>query len=340
MDFYKIKYQLEKQLEKDPLNKKIITEYACVLMETGDFEKALIILKKAAANNPSFQILNNLAYFYFHEGDVCDGIWVESKDKAIEILKQVIILNPPSHFPYSLLGEIYLSKSIYDEAEDALKKAINIKETVENNNNLGVALFKKKRYQTASEYFFKAHSLKNDIDYSYQPYLSYGICLSMTGRKKEAEWVVEFLLNSGELNLRDNDNLGIDLLDIAKMYFYNENYVKAAEFFPLAIEKYYVSSYEFCMYEYTLVLLNMLEEADSFYNKTISYNRELIEDISEDTDMGEHNKNETVKSLKFDAEQYEKLYHQIKNGYKPSFMFEPQIEEACYLFGCIRHNNL
>jgi len=131
----------------------------------------------------------------------------------------------------------------------------------------------------------------------------------------------------------------IDYIDILKIYYFNESFTKATELLKMAFEVYLVSPTEFGMYEYMLMRSNMLQEANRFYKTTIKNNKESIQDASNDTEIDEDNKNALIKTLSIEVQQYDFLYNQIKNGDKPLIVFEPQIEEECYLFGCPHHES-
>jgi len=183
MDLLKEKLRLEIELKKSPFDEDIICLYACVLIENDEFEVAIELLKTKIKNKTSLKLLNNIAYIYMCEGYLSDGVWSDGENEAIKILEKVKLTNPKSSFPHSMLGELYLKKNKYEEAIRALKIAININETVANYNNLGVALFKQEKYEQASVHFFKSHLLRISEDYSFKPYLNYGICMALLGKK-------------------------------------------------------------------------------------------------------------------------------------------------------------
>lgn len=334
MNTEKLKLEIFKKLDREPLNTRIINQLACVTMEEGDFEGALKLFRKAFEVNSTVQSANNLAYFYLHEGDYQKGDWVSAEDKAIDLLLQAIKLNPNLSYPYSLLGEAYLKKHQFSDAVDVLKKAVRISNTAANHNNIGVALYKQGKYKAASLEFLTAHSLDEDAGYDFNSYLSYGICLGQRGMYAEAESVAKFLLNSKEVKA----NGSVEIIDIAKIYFLTGNYSKAAEIFSLSFEEFMVAPCEFSMYIYSLKQLNLLEKAKSFLNKAVTFNNEWIDDLKSEESL-EENSIEEIKSLELETEQYRTSYNDILKGVKPGFQYEPQIKEECYIFGCILHNN-
>ncbi|GMR68306.1 hypothetical protein BAC7755_49750 [Bacillus sp. MN7755] len=69
---------------------------------------------------------------------VVDG--EENDDKALELIREVVKLNPSSYFPYNILGEIYMKQKKWEEAKEALKKSISIQPSNEAYHNVAVLL--------------------------------------------------------------------------------------------------------------------------------------------------------------------------------------------------------
>ena len=220
-------------------------------------------------------------------------------------------------------------------AEAVLLKAIDIEETVANFNNLGVAYYKLSKYEEACKYFEKSHSIAYKKDYSFRPYLNLGMSFTKLKKKKEAENIAEFLLNSDEAK---SDGY-IGLIDIALLYFFNENYEKAISLFIMAFDEYVIYPNEFGMYLFSLINLKIQKEAKEFLNRAIKINKDRINEISDIEDMTIGDKNIIIGDLKHDINQFKILYQQITSGVKPQFVFVPYIEEQCYLFGCTQHEN-
>lgn len=194
-DFRLILVDLQRRLNKDPKNIHILNELAIVSMEANEYEAALKYFKQAAYLNPSVKSLDNLAYFYFKEGEpIEDGGWKYREDKAIELLEKAIDLEPHSHFPYALLGEIYTEKKDYDRARVLLNKSISIKPTIQNLNNMGVCCFYRSSLEEAYMYFDLASLKRGSEDVSPFPLLSSGISLARLGRMSEAKNVAEELI--------------------------------------------------------------------------------------------------------------------------------------------------
>ncbi|EPY14323.1 hypothetical protein PAAL66ix_03271 [Paenibacillus alvei A6-6i-x] len=80
-------------------------------LESNEYDKSLDLFHEAVRESRNVQSLNNLAWIYLHEE--CD------KETALILIKEAIELNPSSHFPYNILGEIYVEKEMWQQAADA-----------------------------------------------------------------------------------------------------------------------------------------------------------------------------------------------------------------------------
>lgn len=115
-----------------PLYRKIIYWRLCILntnqralelYELNHYEEALKTFQLAVKELRNVQSLTNLAWIYYHE---------ESNSQiAEELLNEVLQMTPSSHFPYNLLGEIYLERKEWRKAADILTQSIEIVPTSE-----------------------------------------------------------------------------------------------------------------------------------------------------------------------------------------------------------------
>ncbi len=79
-----------------------INEKAIEMFEQNKCEEAMELFHRAVHESRGVQSLNNLAWMYFYEE--------ENDEKALELIKEVVKLNPSSYFPYNMLGEIYMKQ--------------------------------------------------------------------------------------------------------------------------------------------------------------------------------------------------------------------------------------
>ncbi|WP_075309445.1 tetratricopeptide repeat protein [Bacillus wiedmannii] len=89
-----------------------INEKAIEMFEQNEYEEAMELFQRAVHESRGVQSLNNLAWMYFYEE--------ENDAKALELIKEVVKLNPSSYFPYNILGEIYTKQEKWEEAKEKL----------------------------------------------------------------------------------------------------------------------------------------------------------------------------------------------------------------------------
>lgn len=92
-----------------------------------------------------------------------------------------IELNPSSHFPYNILGEIYVEKEMWQQAADALNQSLIIHPSNEAYNNLAIAKYHLGQIQEDSDFFLQC---SRNSDYAMYSHVK---CLIELGRKIEAK---------------------------------------------------------------------------------------------------------------------------------------------------------
>jgi tetratricopeptide (TPR) repeat protein len=334
-DFNLLLVDLQTRLKDDRENINIVNDLAIVSMEVNEYEEALKYFKQAAHISPSVQSLNNLAYFYYKEGEpVEDGGWKYREDKAIELLEKAIELEPNSHFPYALLGEIYTAKKDYNRARVLLNKSISIKPTLANLNNMGVCCFYTSSLEEAFMYFNLASLKRGSEPVSPFPLLSSGICLARLGRISEAKNVAQELISF----CKETD-LFFEEDDVADLYYEIEDYKRVLELYE--VSKLGYSTLWIPSFLYSLERIGNRIRMNEVFSDVIRSAQKEIEDtlIDEDKDWSQTEKQEYIDGVKADISFYEKSLQNILKGQRPSLDYQPSIESTCYLFGCIRHNN-
>jgi len=321
---------MESRIKDQPYNIERVNTLAIAKMELGDNEGALLLFKQAVEIDPSEQALNNLGYFYLKEGELIKGRWFYQEKKAIKILEKTILKTPKSHIPFSLLGEAYLKVECFQSAEKVLRQAVNILETVANQNNLGVALFEQNQYEEALNWFLKAHDLAPSKDYSYYPYINAGISLGKLNRSFEVEVIERNMINS---NTSDDF-----ILDIARMFYLIKDYQRTAELYSEAFSSYVVTLEDYGLYIQSLYNLGRLNEAEHFANKLIKELNEEIDEIKVDPDFDIKTRSQRRRFINKQIIEFQKLYQSILTGTEFCAEYHPYHEEQCYLFGCTRHN--
>ncbi len=91
-----------------------INEKAIGMFEQNKYEEAMELFQQAVHKSRDVQSLNNLAWMYFYEE--------ENDEKALELIREVVKLNPSSYFPYNILGEIYIKQKKVGRSEGSITK--------------------------------------------------------------------------------------------------------------------------------------------------------------------------------------------------------------------------
>jgi len=82
-----------------------INEKAIEMFEQNNYEEAMELFHRAVHESRDVQSLNNLAWMYSYEE--------ENDEKALELIREVVKLNPSSYFPYKhLRGNLYKTKKV------------------------------------------------------------------------------------------------------------------------------------------------------------------------------------------------------------------------------------
>ncbi len=332
-DYEAMVKDLESKLSQTPMDTEIMNDMAIGYMELNEYEKAFHFFEEAAKINPSVQNLNNLGYFYITEGELVDENWEYADEKARKVLEKAVSQEPKSHFPYSLLGEHYISQGNYERASELLSCSVKIRETVENLNNLGVCFYMRNNIQEAKKFFYKASQKYGENNDSLSPLLSYGICLAQLGMNSEAKETAERLLMLPKYDL----NVGKE--EIADIYYELRDYSKVIPLFDNSILSY--SMYWVPMYLYSIKQIGDNQLLDTTFKKIIDYVEEQIMDIKndDDDDWSNEDRESYINELRSDIENYKKAYTEIQMDIRPALNYQPSVERTCYLFGCKRHQN-
>lgn len=288
--------------------------------ENNELDKAWEIFKQEIRNNRGVQSLNNFAWMLYREE--------ENTQAAIPLLKEVIASTPSSHFPYNLLGEIYITIADWDSAIPILIKAIELEPTLEAYNNLGVAYYHKDEKSKALQCFFHASKPSEYTMYSYVK------CLADLERYEEAESILD--------TFSDKEGDFVGAVDLADLYAeINANH-KANFWFEKGWASYWKEPNWVSRYTYCLIQTGEREKARRVLDNLIKDKQiELQESYEEECDetWTEEDKKEDMEEIQMHIKLYEQMLEQAINGIKEPMEYAPQVEKACYLFGCERHGH-
>lgn len=289
-------------------------------LERNEYNDALRLFEKAVVESRNVQSLTNLAWIYLHEE--CN------REAALQLIKEAIVWNPKSHFPYNLLGEIYMEMENWQLALYALHQSIIIQPSDEAHNNLGVANYHLGQIQEASDYFLLCSKKSDYAMYSHVK------CLIELGRKAEARIKLD--------TFSEDDDEFVGAVEMAELFLELDCFEESVRWFENGWESYWKSPNWVSRYVYALYKMNKLNRAREILKEVI---QQKVVDINEagkevcDEEWTEKENEEYLQQLLNEKHEYELMYEQITSGYKPSMIYNTSMITGCYLFGCKRHNH-
>ncbi|MGN7479490.1 tetratricopeptide repeat protein [Solibacillus silvestris] len=297
-----------------------LNQKAIELLEENQYEESLILFKKAVEISRDIQSLHNLAWIYCNEED--DDI------SALPLLTETINLNPKSHFPYNLLGEVYCRQGNWASAKDILEKAISLQPTKTAYYNLAVANYHLGNIENASKYFLFA---SEPSDYAMYSHIK---CLIELGNNSEAKRQLD--------TFSDEHDEFVGEVDVADLYVELNYYKDAIKWFEKGWNSYWKQPSWISRYIYSLLKINKPIRSQELLNEAIKGKTEEIKDAYDeecDENWTESDKQAYIKELLDEKNEYEQMIEKILFGYVPTLDFKPSIQKACYLFGCNRHSH-
>jgi len=289
-------------------------------LESNEYDKSLDLFHEAVRESRNVQSLNNLAWIYLHEE--CD------KETALTLIKEAIELNPSSHFPYNILGEIYVEKEMWQQAADVLNQSLIIHPSNEAYNNLAIAKYHLGQIQEASDFFLQC---SRNSDYAMYSHVK---CLIELGRKIEAKTKLDVFSED------DDDFVGD--VEVAELYLELGCFNESIYWFDKGWEQYWKTPDWVSRFVYALCKTQNENRARDILNEVIQQKIEEIKEAHEDDcdeDWTEREKEEHIKQLLDEKKEYEHMFEKISLGFIPSMEFNTSMSSGCYLFGCKRHNH-
>ncbi|MGQ8874326.1 tetratricopeptide repeat protein [Paenibacillus sp. TSA_86.1] len=289
-------------------------------LENNDYDAALALFREALNESRDVQSLTNLAWIYYHEeGDVT---------AAIELAQEAVGLNPTSHFPYSLLGEMLLVNERWEEAKTVLANSIRREPSKEACNNLAIAKYHLEEWDEASVLFLQS---AGPSDYAMYSHIH---CLIKMGKTDEAKQKLDGFSQT------DDDFVGE--VHVAELYLELKCFSEAVRWFEQAWATYYKSPDWVCRYIYALIQTNAKERAVEITKECIQFKQDdMEEEQAEECDENwtEGDKATYLIQLQNEKQEYEQIIEQISSDFVPPFQFTTSPSSSCYLFGCSRHDH-
>ena len=323
--------KLEEDLAKNPRDTDIMNALALGYFSNPSLVKGkedLELMEKAYATIKTIKSTHNLAWFYYME---CWG----SLEKALEIQKECMAMEPKSFYPYFLYGYMLLANNQSLDAIKNLEIAYSKHKNRDIIHNLGTAYAKSGNFETAKEYLITA---TNDKDIENKSKYNLAIVKIQLGEKEDALRIIK------ELEQQIDKCDDIDSLEVAYLYYLLEDYDKAYACCKMnGWDNYELLGWE---YVYYLIYKNDIEEfkklvASEITNRTnwIIENKDNNEFWEDDT---EEEKQEYLAEWESEIIRLTELEAEFALN-KPNININNQylLESCgCLLFGCSEHNNL
>lgn len=291
-----------------------------MLLEENKYDESLKLFKEAAERLRDVQSLNNLAWIYCYEE--------EDDTLAFPLLVEVIDMNPNSHFPYNLLGEIYFRQEEWASVKEILQKSIAITPSKAAYNNLAVANYHLGNIKAASAYFLLA---SEPSDYAMYSHIK---CLIELGDRREAKRKLD--------TFSEKDDEFVGEVEVADLYVELGCYEEAIKWFEKGWAVYAKEPNWISRYIYSLIKMNQLTLSQELLNELINEKTQEIKETKEEEceeDWSEKDKEIEISKRMEEKKEFEQMLVKITSGYVPNMEFEPFIQTACYLYGCSRHNH-
>ncbi len=200
-------------LSTDEKNVALIKKKGTLLRKTGKFEDSIQTFENLVKRGKiDVEVYYNMAFNY---------VELEEFDKAKEMFKKCIILEPNNPYAHKDLGVLYLKMNLYDWALDEIKQAIELEDNVaEFHYSLGVVYMMLSDIEQAKKEFLKSRELdsENADNLAYLGYV----------------YILENDLNTAEEILHKAIKISPDnflaKIHLAKLYYAKQNWETAKQF--------------------------------------------------------------------------------------------------------------
>ncbi len=219
--------ELLQELEKDPTNLDVINSLAIGYFENYDqktdkedfdyFEKAYNLKKTVKSTH-------NFAWFLYFEWSEIEWRWKQDNaiERAIEIQKECIELNPKSYYPYYQFGYMLLDQKKFKEAIQFFNKAYNIEKHRDIIHNIGYCYFQMDEFQKAKESFSQSTT---DLDIENRSLYNLALTEWKLNNTEQVKLIADKLSKHIETNVHET----ISGYEIGLLYFLLDDFQRASE---------------------------------------------------------------------------------------------------------------
>lgn len=142
---------LKEQLSLEPTNIDLINRLALGYYENPEFKignEELDYFELSYNTKKTVKSIHNLSwYLYYEYGNI---------DRAFQLQKECLLLNPQSYYPYVLMGNLFLDKKQYKEALPYFKKGYSVENQKLVESTLGFTYFQLHEFEKAKEWFVRS----------------------------------------------------------------------------------------------------------------------------------------------------------------------------------------
>lgn len=294
---------------------------ALELFEQNNMDEAYQCFNKAVEQKRTVQALHNRAWMYVNEE--------ERLDLAKPLLLEVVAQQPKHHFPYSLLGELYVKEREFDAAIPYLEQSLAIQSSQEAKQNIAVALFETGQYDKAACYF---HEVAGNADLIR---LNEIICYLRNGQIVKTKQLLDAFCKEAE------DFVGFS--ELADVYVEIGEYGKAYHYFMTDWqEEMFSPHYLMTRIAFVMYRLQAFDELQSFIERGMEIVRGELEELTQEV----YTEPVDIEYAQEMLEQYEQqltelttLQERLQEGFVPPFQFGVFATGGCQLYGCSRHGH-
>lgn len=287
---------------------------ACICLEDDEVDMAHELFQKNYLKNPCLQTINNLAYFYLYFGEKNGSRRETMPSKTAEILNGIEKYDGNLFYSYSLLGHAFYRIKDFEKSLIYFEKALEHHKSISSTLNYAFLLYVNGHISKAKEFFCCAYLKDNSNVYSYYCYL---FCELLFDSKVDIYNEISYLYRK-QKNL---DISELDIIDVCKLIFLSKNYEQTILLYNEAFDKYVINPLDFHIIAYSLHRLNLDNQIELYYQR-------IFDDYKSNYKQPLDNK---IEELNY-------IYTNRMYLKKPKFDLEIKLENDCYLFGCIVHD--
>ena len=322
---------LLKHYETDQSNLDLINSIAIGYLENLEEieeNEDELFFERAYSIKKTIKSINNYAWYIKNEK--------EDLDKALEIQKECIDLNPKTYIPYYQYGFMLLEKNQYVQALEYLLLANGLNKKRAIINNIGYCYFQLGDYTTAHKYFLEGSTFDDVENISL---FNLALTEYILGNYQNLKIIAKKL----EGTIDDNSMIDVDGYDIAILYFLLEDLKSVYNcLIKEGINNLHISGYKEIFYALYVV------DKDLWITKVKQEIKDAENDISELINNTEEEEFLTEYEKQINIEDYKNkikyLTHILSNGLtKPEVDFSKELHFehcGCLLFDCKKHGHI